>query len=209
MSARGSCVGLGTHKLFRNTQLIKQQAIKNKDELNKTKEVVNSNSDDIHQNKINIKNNTDSLNNIGNILLQSMLNFSVIGEKTIDTSKCVMEFHMIDTFPVNLDYDEFAFKPLRTADYYLTGTINCKSAAEGLKGIEFELWDIRESRKAYSIKHHWEHNEEVQIPLNSVLRLVGSPTKQYQYQFKCKSKNGTITMNQASINLFKINGIMA
>jgi len=209
MSARGSCVGLGTHKLFRNTQLIKQQAIKNKDELNKTKEVVNSNSDDIHQNKINIKNNTDSLNNIGNILLQSMLNFSVIGEKTIDTSKCVMEFHMIDTFPVNLDYDELAFKPLRTADYYLTGTINCKSAAEGLKGIEFELWDIRESRKAYSIKHHWEHNEEVQIPLNSVLRLVGSPTKQYQYQFKCKSKNGTITMNQASINLFKINGIMA
>ena len=209
MSSRGSCVGLGTHKLFRNTQLIKQQAIKNKDELNKTKEVVNSNSDDIYQNKINIKNNTDSLNNIGNILLQSMLNFSVIGEKTIDTSKCVMEFHMIDTFPVNLDYDEFAFKPLRTADYYLTGTINCKSAAEGLKGIEFELWDIRESRKAYSIKHHWEHNEEVQIPLNSVMRLIGSPTKQYQYQFKCKSKNGTITMNQASINLFKINGIMA
>ena len=78
-----------------------------------------------------------------------------------------------------------------------------------LKDIEFELWDNRESRKAYSIKHHWEHNEEVQIPLNSVMRLIGSPTKQYQYQFKCKSKNGNIVMNHASINLFKINGIMA
>jgi len=209
MASKGSCVGINTHRIYLNTELVKRQAIKNKDELNKTKDVVNSNSDDIHQNKINININNNKLNNIGNILLQSMLNFSIIEEKTIDTSKCVMEFHMIDTFPVNLDYEDFAFKPLRTADYYLTGTINCKSAAEGLKGIEFELWDIRESREVYSIKHHWEHNEEVQIPLNSVMKLIGSPTKQNQYQFKCKSKNGNIVMNHASINLFKINGIMA
>jgi len=206
MSAKGSCVGVGTHRLYQNTQLIKQQAIKNKDELNKTKQVVNSNSDDIHQNKINIKNNTDMLNNIGNILLQSMLNFSLTEEREIDASENLMDFHMVDTFPVNLDYEDFSFKPLRTADYYLTGTISCKSSSEGLKGIEFQFCG---AEKLFVMKHHWEHNEEIQIPLDKIIKLIGSPTKHYQYKFKCKATKGNVTMTNCSINLFKLNGNMA
>ncbi len=219
MASRGSAVGIGTHRLYQNTQLIKQQAIKNKDELNKTKDVVNSNSDDIHQNKINVKKNTNMLNNIGNILLQSMLNFSLIGEKVVDTSENIMDFHMVDTFPVNLDYNDFSFKPLRTADYYLTGTLSCKSATEGLKGIEFQFSRVANGVVAnevvgeiiplFVMKHHWEHNKEVQIPLDKIVKLIGSPTKQYQYQFKCKATTGQITLVQASVNLFKLNGNMA
>ena len=171
--------------------------------------MVNSNSDDIHQNKINIKNNTNMLNNIGNILLQSMLNFSLIGEKVVDTSDNIMDFHMIDTFPVNLDYNDFSFKPLRTADYYLTGTLSCKSTNEGLKGVEFQFSKVGEIIPLFVMKHHWEHNEEVQIPLDKIVKLIGSPTKQYQYQFKCKATTGQITLVQASVNLFKLDGNMA
>lgn len=210
MTSKGAVVSLadaGKARVFDN---LKRRAIKNKNELNKTKEVVNTNSDDIHQNKINIGRISNKLNNIGNILFEEMLNFSASEYQTIKATKSKLEFEMIDTFPINLDYKDFLFKPLRSADFLIFGTINCQSLThkEGTRGIEFSFYEVRESKKIFSIKHYWTHNEPIQIPISSVVHLKGSHTKHYHYQFEAKALDGDLTMKDASINLFKINGIM-
>ncbi len=210
MSSKGSVISIeaaGKARVFDN---LKRRAIKNKNELNKTKEVVNTNSDDIHQNKINIGRVSNKLNNIGNILFEEMLNFSASEYQTIKSKKNKLEFTMIDTFPINLDYKDFAFKPLRSADFLIFGTINIQSLThkEGTRGIEFTFHEIKENKTLFSIKHHWTHNEQIQIPISCVIHLNGSHTKHYHYQFEAKALGCDLTMKDASINLFKINGIM-
>lgn len=179
---------------------------KNNDNCVMLKNEIDANSYLIDEAKDKIVKMRQDVNSIGVVLFNSMINFREKREIMTDISFNKIELNLIDTYPINLDYKDGIFKPIKTAHYYLNGSFQVINSTEKQKDIVFSLFDDTNKKEILNIKQTLIGGTHT-IPIVDLIKLSGIASKKQHYYFRVMGDK--LKIKKVCINLLRINGTMA
>lgn len=179
---------------------------KNNDNCVMLENQINSNSHLIDETIDKLEKVRQDVNSIGVVLFNSMINFRENREIMTDISFNKIELNLIDTYPINLDYTDGIFKPIRTAHYYLNGSLEIENSSKENKDVVFSLFDDTNKKEILNIRQTLITGTHT-IPIVDLIKLSGIASKKQHYYFR--AKGDALKINKVCMNLLRINGTMA